>query len=293
MTKSRVPRTWLATAASLTIIVAFASAASAAKNPCIKEAKEDFRACHATCKEDFQATKDACLDRDHACVEVCRALRAECREATGFDAAIDACGEALETARAACRAQHPTPGPARDVCIDQAQVIAFQCRDAAREAAKPALKLCRKSFKDCARACPPDATPTETPRQCVKDAAQTARTCYATCKEEYQLDKDTCRNREHGCVEQCRADRHACKTPIREELESDKAACNATRDAAVDNCKVLYGEGTPERDACIDNAQVEAFQCKDQAREDARPGLQACHQAFRACAAACPPPPTE
>jgi hypothetical protein len=63
------------------------------------------------------------------------------------------------------------------------------------------------------------------------------------------------------------------------------------RDAAIATCRQLYAEGTAERDQCIDNAQVDAFRCRDQANEDARPGLQACKQQFQACVQICPPPP--
>jgi hypothetical protein len=35
---------------------------------------------------------------------------------------------------------------------------------------------------------------------------------------------------------------------------------------------------------------VVAFQCRDAARERARPALKACRAQFRACAEACPPP---
>jgi hypothetical protein len=287
MTRHRVPNQILFSAVAVGVILACASVANAARNPCIKEAKQDFRECVAGCKETFQAGKDDCLDRDHACVEVCRAQRAECRDATGFDAAVRQCNDALETARAACPS-----GDGRDRCIDQAQVIAFQCRDAAREDAKPALKECRKTFKTCARTCNPNfPSNPEGARQCVKDAAAAGRTCNAGCKEAYQVDKDTCRNRDHACVEQCRVDRLGCVGPIRTQLDTDVAVCKTARDLEIANCELLFGEGTLERDTCIDNAQVDAFQCRDAAHEAARPGLAACRQTFRACADACPPPP--
>ncbi len=274
--------------AVLTLLCAGSTARAA--NPCLVDAKQEYKDCKATCKEDFQAAKDACLDRDHACVEVCRADRSECREETGFDDAITACNQTLDDARQSCRNANP-PGPDRDACIDQAQVVAFQCRDDAREAAKKPLKQCRADFKTCARACGPNEPPDRAgKKQCKADAVAAYRSCQATCREDKQVAVDACKNRDHACVEDCRSNRTDCRRPIIEQREAAVDQCNADRADAVDNCKALYGEGTPERDQCIDNAQVVAFQCRDQAREDAHPGLNECRAQFRQCAEACPPP---
>ena len=278
----------LVSLAALSLLIG-ASAARAA-DPCMVDAKVEYRDCKAGCKEDYQAAKDACLDRDHACVEVCRAERADCRDATGIDAAIDACNDALDAARQQCRDTYASGTPERDACIDQAQVVAFQCRDQAREDAKPALKECRKQFRTCASGCALNQPPNPTgKKQCKKDALAAFLACQATCREDFQIAKDGCKNRDHACAEQCRAERAECRRPVRDQFNADVAACKATRDAAVDNCKALYADGTPERDQCIDNAQVAAFQCRDQAHEDARPGLAACRQEFRTCIGACPP----
>jgi hypothetical protein len=283
----------ISTIALAALAVLLGAAVADAASPCIKDAKREHKDCRATCKEDFQIAKDACLNRDHACVEVCRAQRSECREATGFDAAIDACNAQLAIDKQACKDAHPADTPERDQCIDQVQVIAFQCRDAAREVAKPLLRACRRTFRACARACAPaePPIPSSEVRQCKVDAAAAHLACKAECREDFQVAKDACRNRDHACVELCRADRAACKQPFLDQLAAALAGCKATRDAGVLNCQNLFAEGTPERDQCIDNVQVEAFQCRDQAREDVRPGLHDCRVAFRACVGACPPPP--
>ena len=70
---------------------------------CIKGASGDYKDCKAGCKEDFQTAKDACINRDHDCVEACREVRAECRDATGFDAAIKACNATRDEAIANCK----------------------------------------------------------------------------------------------------------------------------------------------------------------------------------------------
>jgi hypothetical protein len=293
--KIRVPFRSLAAVAGLMLLGA---ASPSWADACRADAKQTYRDCGATCKEDFQSDKDACLDRDHDCVEACRGERYDCRQATGFDGAIAACNATLATAKAQCRNDHAPGTPGRDTCIDQAQVVAFQCRDSAREAAKQPLKQCRKNFVVCAKACPP-ASPVApaNPQQCKQDAKTAYKTCSAECKEDFQLAKDVCRNRDHTCVEQARADRETCRQPFEDQLASDVAACNLTlhgdgtaeNPGAINTCKSLYGDGTPDLDQCIDNAQVAAFECRDQAHEDAHPGFEGCRQDFRTHVEACGP----
>src|SRR5262245_57388633 len=111
----------LAVAASVLVVtpVAFAGA-----RPCVREAKQDAKDCTAACTEALQTAKDNWLNRDHACVEVCRADRSQCRLDTGVDAALDACNDLLEERRAQCRATTPPDSAARDACIDAAQIHA-------------------------------------------------------------------------------------------------------------------------------------------------------------------------
>lgn len=284
--KCRTTRSMMLLAAAAFVLAALP--AHAGPRHCVREAKRDAKDCTAACKETFQTAKDACLNRDHACVEVCRANRAQCRLDTGFDAAIDACNDGLEARRAACRVDNP-PGAERDHCVDLAQIDAFECRDAARELAKPLLKQCRKDFRACAKACPaPDPVTPVDPKGCIGDAKTAAATCTATCKEDFQIAKDDCRNRDHNCVEQCRADRNACRQPIRATLDGDLAVCTADRQTGVDGCTTQF---PPPRDPaaeidfdqCVDGVQVDAFVCRDGAHETARPGFVACKDGFRTC----------
>src|SRR5512147_1397950 len=92
------------------LVVPTAALASAGARPCIREAKRDAKDCAADCKESLQTAKDTCLNRDHACVEVCRANRSQCRLDSGIDAALDACNATLEARRADCRANPPPIG---------------------------------------------------------------------------------------------------------------------------------------------------------------------------------------
>ena len=273
-------------AAALALAAALWALPAAAS--CTGDARKDFRACRAGCKEQFQTARDGCLNRDHTCVEGCRALRADCTDATGIEAALEACNDTLAAARRTCRQNHED-GPDRDQCIDQAQLVAFQCRDQARETAQDALLQCRKAFRACTKGCPAVPPAAAGTRQCKRDANRAFKECNVACREDFQVAKDACRNLNHDCVEACRAGRHDCLDPVLDALDAAVAACKATRDTAVQTCKDLYAEGTAERDQCIDNAQAAAFQCRDQAKEDARPGVEACRAGFEGCIEACPP----
>ncbi len=276
----------LVAVAALTVLVAVPAQAA---DSCRREAKGSFKECKALSTEAFQVAKDACWNRDHACVEACRAKRYDCRQDTGFDAAIAACDATLADAKAQCRGDFDAGTPELDACIDQAQVVAFQCRDAAREAARRPLKLCRKAFRACARACPAaSAEAPADPRQCRDEARIVYKQDKAACREDFQVAKDACRNKDHACVEQCRFEREVCRQPVQDQLDGAIAVCNGQRDSAKETCKSLYDLGTPELDQCIDNAQVEAFRCRDQAREIAYPDFQACRQKFRDCVEVCP-----
>jgi hypothetical protein len=284
-------RSLLGSASTAVLAVLVAVSAGHAKSSCILEAKVELRDCKATCREDLQVAKDNCTNRDHDCMEVCRARREECRLASGIEDAFAQCRATLEQAKQNCRNTHPAGSTELDECIDQAQVVAFQCRDDAREAARPALRACRRDFRACATACPaadPSAPPIDV-AACRVQAKEDYRTCRADCAEDFQVAKDACRNLDHACVEGCRSDREACVDPIRAQLDADIGQCNAARDVAIQNCRAAFDPDTPELDQCIDNAQVDAFRCRDAARERARPGFEGCREDFIGCVRGCPP----
>src|SRR5262249_25126501 len=121
---------------------------------------------------------------------------------------------------------------------------------------------------------------------CLSSARAELGDCRASCREDLQVARDACLNRDHACVEVCRAKRDDCRDAT--GFDADIEQCNTALDAAVANCRALYPIG-PDRDTCIDDAQVDGFQCRDQAREANRPELVACRADFRTCATACPP----
>src|SRR5213593_100772 len=129
--------------------------------------------------------------------------------------------------------------------------------------------------------------------QCVGQAAHELHVCKQTCREQFQTSKDLCRNIDHDCGETCRAGLDACLDgpdgPLT-QFEACRLVCSDTLAAAVQDCRDRNDAGTPERDQCIDGAQVAAFVCRDNCREAARSGIVHCRVALRACIVACPPP---
>lgn len=272
---------WMKCRMTVTVALAFALTGPAWAGLCVKGAAGEYRECKGVCKEDFQIAKDNCINKDHVCVEACREERAECREATGFDAAIDTCNATRETEIANCKVLYDPDTTDRDQCIDNAQLAAFQCRDQVREDLGPAVKACRAAFRLCVSYCPAGAGPVEDPAQCRLDAKTPYKGCRAACREDFQIGKDACRNKDHDCVEQCRTDRQTCKAPVQATFDATVAACAVAKQTAITACN---GD-----DTCIDQAQAVAFQCRDQAREDAKPGFSACRTAFKGCVLVCPP----
>lgn len=127
--------------------------------------------------------------------------------------------------------------------------------------------------------------------QCKDDAKQENKACRDACQEAYQVSKDMCRNISHDCAETCRAARSTCVTPPLDALDACKQGCETQFDADKEPCKLL-DKGSAERDACVDAAQVKAFQCRDTCRENLdHAALKQCYKQFRACLTACPPPP--
>lgn len=63
-------------------------------------------------------------------------------------------------------------------------------------------------------------------------------------------------------------------------------------EAQVETCREIYRYGDPQRDACIDNAPLLNFQCRDACRDTVQlhPSLKECRVEFRNAIKACPAP---
>jgi len=125
---------------------------------------------------------------------------------------------------------------------------------------------------------------------CVAGAKTVKIECVKACVDEFQVDKDECRNVDHGCAETCRANYDSCITDPMEALVNCKTDCQSDLVIAKGNCRIAYTGGSQTLDSCIDQVQVEAFKCRDDCREDVNPALTACRVTFKACIKACPAP---
>lgn len=123
---------------------------------CVQDAKNERNLCVAKCQEEFKVDKDACRNVDHDCADDCRADFEACVDPFLAQLAADkaSCLATLESAKATCRELNYAGTMGRDVCIDQAQLAAFACRDLARENVAADLRACRLAFRTCIRACP-------------------------------------------------------------------------------------------------------------------------------------------
>lgn len=142
------------------VLLSTSTAWAVMPNPmCVDDAAAQKKLCKMTCQEQFHVDVDECRNVDHDCADACRAGRQGCFDGplSALQTCIAGCKSTLDQVKADCRTQFPDPeDPQRDACIDAAQVVAFQCRDACREALdRDALKACRIGFRACIRACPP------------------------------------------------------------------------------------------------------------------------------------------
>lgn len=123
---------------------------------CIHQANADYNACKDVCKDTHKEQKALCRHLDPACVQACRDQRATC---SGpfldiLEGCVDGCNAEFENDKAACP---PVGDPARDACIDAAQLERFSCRDTCHEnpTVRDGLKGCRRAFRDCIKTCHP------------------------------------------------------------------------------------------------------------------------------------------
>ncbi len=125
----------------------------------------------------------------------------------------------------------------------------------------------------------------EADSQCMQDAKELRAECRVQCDEDFTISRDLCRNIDPVCAAGCRTDRDECRDAI-----------FAALDECVDGCRVqlsLDRAACPRRgrarDFCLDRAQVRAFVCRDECREDlqVRPGLNGCRDDFRTCMTGC------
>jgi hypothetical protein len=123
-------------------------------------------------------------------------------------------------------------------------------------------------------------------KQCLKDARGDHADCVAVCADNFNAAAALCGT---TCVQQCGTDRIACRQPIQDQLAADVKACNDTLAGAIKSCRhQAKADPNFDKNACIAKAQIDAFICRDDAREAAFPQLNQCRETFQACILACP-----
>jgi len=122
---------------------------------------------------------------------------------------------------------------------------------------------------------PPGRGPHAGRNPCKREAKGEAKDCGAGCKETFQAAKDGCLDRDHACVEACRLTRVQCR--LASGLDGLIDDCNDALEAR----RALCPAGD---DDCIDGAQIDAFECRDAARDRKKPRLKECRRDFRTCA---------
>lgn len=130
--------------------------------------------------------------------------------------------------------------------------------------------------------------------QCILRAQSARKGCKVECNDNYFTDVALCRNVDPACFDRCRQQRTDCLAPLLASLNACTDHCNDQLQMDKDQCPP---PGDPNRDACVDAAQVKAFVCRDDCREQWRAdpnvqtGLHFCRNQFRRCVQVCPPPP--
>lgn len=125
--------------------------------------------------------------------------------------------------------------------------------------------------------------------QCIQEAQTILLECKTFCQENFQVDKDECRNIPHECAETCRSSRETCVDEALNDLDACLSPCNNTFVETKADCRLLYAPGSKDLDRCIDAAQLTAFICRDECRESIQlaDALKSCGKAFRVCIKGC------
>ena len=152
---------------------------------CVQTAKGNFQACARQCKQDFVDARLLCRNIQPACGEACLGGRQVCVDnantilQTGqlpdgsslanCNGGTDQCKAAFQAAKQTCHAPCQPADTQCVECVDNAQVMDFECRDTCRDSwrTNPTvvafLQTCQSSFKACIQKCPPaNATTTTT-----------------------------------------------------------------------------------------------------------------------------------
>jgi len=129
---------------------------------------------------------------------------------------------------------------------------------------------------------------------CILQAREELHSCHAECINDFRNERFVCRNVEPGCGRECLGRREGCVETASEPLVECLGSCQTTLIEAKATCAQSCNADQSCLDTCIDTAQVDAFTCRDNCREDFRANggpaaIDVCRATFRECVRACPP----
>src|SRR5262245_37495385 len=132
-------------------------------------------------------------------------------------------------------------------------------------------------------------------RSCIAEARDELQECSIECVNDFRNERFLCRNVEAGCGRECLGRREGCIETASEPLVACVGVCRTTLIAAKAACVASCNADPLCLDPCIDAAQVGAFTCRDDCREEFRlsggvAAIEACRATFRECVRACPAP---
>jgi len=137
--------------------------------------------------------------------------------------------------------------------------------------------------------------PNDTTKMCIADAVATKNACQENCRDAFLASTDACRMLNHDCASTARDTRESCVNSVLAALKQcTDTSCQPFVDA-IAQCKADNPPGQ-QRDICVDGAQMQNFQCRDECRESVGlfAGLKACRDEFRSDLQKCketPPTP--
>ena len=146
-----------------------------------------------------------------------------------------------------------------------------------------------------ALASPALARPT-TDHACAVHAKQEVLGCREECTGDFQNAKLLCRDIETECGLQCLGHRESCIETAVQPLQDCLGICRDTLESDKSVCAGLCGADTACFGSCVDQAQVPAFNCRDDCEVTHRTNggdlaVDVCRQDFKNCVALCPRAP--
>ena len=132
-------------------------------------------------------------------------------------------------------------------------------------------------------------------RACANAARQAVLSCREQCTETFRDAKFECKDVEPACGRTCLGTRETCVETALQPLVDCLGGCRDALATAKNDCQTQCGEDSACLDACIDQAQVTAFTCRDTCKETFETGggeaaVDQCRDDFKACVRACPGP---